>query len=61
MTGRHAAEHLMAGATAVQVGSANLADPGAAFRIRDELAALLAEWEVSSVGVGSRAFRLAPE
>ena len=50
MTGRHAAEYLMAGATAVQVGSANLADPEAAFRISGELAALLAEWEVSSVG-----------
>ena len=50
MTGRHAAEYLMAGATAVQVGSANLADPEAAFRISGELAALLAEWEVGSVG-----------
>ena len=49
MTGRHAAEYLMAGATAVQVGSANLADPEAAFRISGELAALLAEWEVGSV------------
>ena len=45
MTGRHAAGYLMAGATAVQVGSANLADPGAAFRISGELA----EWEVGSV------------
>ena len=50
MTGRHAAEYLLAGATAVQVGSANLADPQAAFRIRDELADLLAQWEIASVG-----------
>lgn len=50
MTGRHAAEYLLAGATAVQVGSANLADPKASFRIRDELARLLAQWEVASVG-----------
>ena len=50
MTGRHAAEYLLAGATAVQVGSASLADPKAAFRIRDELARLLAQWEVASVG-----------
>ena len=50
MTGRHAAEYLLAGATAVQVGSANLADPKAAFRIRDELAGLLAQWEAAGVG-----------
>ena len=50
LTGRHAAEYLLAGATAVQVGSANLADPKAAFRIRDELAGLLAQWEAAGVG-----------
>ncbi len=49
MTGRHAAEYLMAGASAVQVGSANLADLNAPFRILAELAALLAEWEVDSL------------
>jgi dihydroorotate dehydrogenase (NAD+) catalytic subunit len=49
MTGRHAAEYLMAGATAVQVGSANLADLNAPFRILDELTDLLAQWEIGSV------------
>lgn len=49
MSGRHAAEYLMAGATAVQVGSANLADLNAPFRILDELRDLLARWEVASV------------
>lgn len=49
MTGRHAAEYLMAGATAVQVGSANLADLNAPFRILAELENLLAGWEVNSV------------
>ena len=49
MTGRHAAEYLMAGASAVQVGSANLADLNAPFRILAELQALLAEWEVDSL------------
>ena len=49
MTGRHAAEYLMAGATAVQIGSANLADLNAPFRILSELEELLARWEVDSV------------
>ncbi len=49
MTGRHAAEFLMAGATAVQIGSANLADLNAPFRILSELEELLARWEVDSV------------
>ena len=49
MTGRHAAEFLMAGATAVQIGSANLADLNAPFRILAELEELLARWEVESV------------
>ena len=49
MTGRHAAEFLMAGATAVQVGSANLTNLNASFRILAELEALLNEWEVSDV------------
>ena len=48
MTGRHAAEFLMAGATAVQVGSANLADLNAPFRILAELEELLTAWEVGS-------------
>ena len=49
MTGRHAAEFLMAGATAVQVGSANLADLNAPFRILTELEELLTRWEVNTV------------
>ncbi len=49
MTGRHAAEFLMAGATAVQVGSANLTDLNAPFRILSELEALLTEWEIADV------------
>ncbi len=57
-TGRDAAEFLMAGATAVQVGSANLADLDAPFRILAELKALLAEWEVANVSeiVGKACF-----
>ena len=49
MTGRHAAEYLLAGASAVQVGSANLTDLKAPFRILSELEALLTQWEVASV------------
>ena len=49
MNGSHAAEFLMAGATAVQVGSANLADLNAPFRILTELEELLTRWEVDSV------------
>lgn len=49
MTGRDAAEFLMAGATAVQIGSANLADLNAPFRILAELKALLATWEIDAV------------
>ena len=49
MTGTHAAEFLMAGAAAVQIGSANLADLNAPFRILNELEELLDRWEVESV------------
>ena len=49
MTGRDAAEFLMAGATAVQIGSANLADLNAPFRILRELEELLTQWEVGKV------------
>ena len=49
MTGRHAAEYLMAGATAVQVGSANLVNLNAPFRILAELEELLGRWEAESV------------
>ena len=49
MTGRDAAEFLMAGATAVQIGSANLASLNAPFRILGELEELLTALEVSAV------------
>lgn len=49
MNGRHAAEYLLAGASAVQVGSANLANLNAPFRILTELESLLQKWEVASV------------
>ena len=47
--GEHVLEYLMAGATAVQVGSANLADPWAPFRILDELVAYLGERGISDL------------
>ena len=47
MTGRDAAEFILAGATSVSVGMANLVDPTAAPRILDELT----EW-AESQGVG---------
>ena len=49
MTGRHAVEYLLAGASAIQVGSANLTDLNAPFRILAELEALLAQWEISDL------------
>ncbi len=48
-SGRHAAEYLMAGATAVQVGSANLTDLNSPFRILSELETLLSQWEISDL------------
>lgn len=47
--GRHAAEYLLAGATAVQVGSANLVDLWAPFRILEELRNYLIESGVASL------------
>ncbi len=49
MTGRHAVEYLLAGASAIQVGSANLTDLNAPFRILAALEALLAQWEISNL------------
>ena len=49
LNGAHAAEYLLAGASAVQVGSANLTDLNAPFRILAELETLLAGWEVAAV------------
>jgi dihydroorotate dehydrogenase (NAD+) catalytic subunit len=41
MSGEDAAEFMLAGATAVAVGTANFLDPGAVIRITDELSAYL--------------------
>ncbi|MCH7712384.1 MAG: dihydroorotate dehydrogenase [Chloroflexi bacterium] len=49
-TGEHALEYILAGATAVQIGSANLADLWSPFRILDELTSLVAQEGVSSLG-----------
>ncbi len=46
----HALEYFLAGATAVQVGSANLADLWSPFRILDELKVYLKEAGVSDIG-----------
>jgi len=46
---RHALEYIMAGAVAVQVGSANLADLRAPFRILEELRTFLAEARVETI------------
>jgi len=46
----HALEYFLAGATAVQVGSANLADLWSPFRILDELKVYLGEAGVSDIG-----------
>ena len=58
MTGRHAVEYLLAGASAVQVGSANLTDLHAPFRILSELEGILARWEISDLSeiIGKAAF-----
>ena len=47
--GDHAVEFLLAGATAVQVGSANLADLRAPFRILDQLTSYMGERGISRV------------
>ena len=49
MSGRDAVELLMAGADAVQVGTATFRDPRAAWRILDELGAWCADHEVRAV------------
>jgi dihydroorotate dehydrogenase (NAD+) catalytic subunit len=48
-SGEDAAEFLLAGATLVQVGTANFADPDAAARVGRELAAFCAETDVTRV------------
>ena len=46
-SGEHALEFILAGATAVQIGSANLADLWSPFRILDELTSLVSQEGVS--------------
>ena len=48
-SGEHALEYILAGATAVQVGSANLVDLNAPWRITEELEGLLVESGVASL------------
>lgn len=48
-SGEDAAQLMLAGATAVAVGTANLVDPFAALRIRDELAEIAAAQNLSTV------------
>ena len=48
-TGEDAAEFLVAGASAVQVGTASFWDPGAAARIARELEAFLKEEKIANV------------
>ncbi|PKB78608.1 MAG: dihydroorotate dehydrogenase B catalytic subunit [SAR202 cluster bacterium Io17-Chloro-G9] len=48
-TGEHAMEYILAGATAVQIGSANLANLRAPFQILDELTALVSETDVADI------------
>jgi dihydroorotate dehydrogenase (NAD+) catalytic subunit len=49
-SGEDAAEFLIAGATAVEVGTANFWDPGASARIARELDHFLKEEKVARVG-----------
>ena len=48
-TGEHAMEYILAGATAVQIGSANLVNLWSPFRILDELKALVSETGVNDI------------
>ena len=48
-TGAHALEYILAGATAVQIGSANLVNLESPFRILDELTAMVADSGAASV------------
>ncbi len=56
-TGRHAAEYFLAGASAVQVGTAFLEDAGALGRIQAELTAYLGEQGIEKVGELTGALR----
>ena len=48
-TGAHAMEYILAGATAVQIGSANLVNLESPFQILDELTAMVADSGAASV------------
>ena len=49
LSGEDALEFLMAGASCLQVGTANFAEPPAALRVRDELRTLMAELGIATV------------
>jgi len=49
VSGEDALEFLMAGASCLQVGTANFSEPPAGLRIRDELRALMAELGISNI------------
>ncbi len=49
MTGRDAVEFLLAGASAVQVGTANLVDPAACVAVVDGIREYMARWNVADV------------
>lgn len=49
VSGEDAAEYLLAGASAVQVGTANFVDPSSVQRVADELAVFCAEQGISQV------------
>jgi dihydroorotate dehydrogenase (NAD+) catalytic subunit len=59
-TGAHAVEMLLAGATAVGVGTATFAEPRATIRVRDELARWCARHGVARVSDLTGALRPAP-
>lgn len=60
-SGEDALEFLMAGASCVQVGTANFAEPPAALRITAELRALMAELGIASVADAVRSLESIPE
>jgi dihydroorotate dehydrogenase (NAD+) catalytic subunit len=49
VSGEDALEFLMAGASCLQVGTANFSEPPAALRVRDELRTLMAELGIASI------------
>jgi dihydroorotate dehydrogenase (NAD+) catalytic subunit len=60
MTGEDALEFLMAGASCVQVGTANFARPIAALAVRDQLRALMAELGIATVAKAVGALEAVP-